>query len=131
MDTDILRICGIALLCAIASIIVGKMAGDFSLAIRLCGLCILLGGACSLLLALVGEIGGYGLWADASELVALMLKALGIAFLCRLCSDVCRDCGATTIASAVESVGKLTIVALAMPLLTELVLYARDLLEGL
>ena len=58
---------------------------------------------------------------------AVILKALGVAFVCETAADICRDMGQTAIASKIELAGKLEIVALAIPLARELLLAAREL----
>ncbi len=50
----------------------------------------------------------------------ILCKALGIAYLTQLGSDICRDCGEAAIASAVELCGRISLVALALPLFVQL-----------
>ncbi len=131
MDAELLKICGIAILCAFIGGALGRTLGGMSVAVRLGGLALIFGG----ILASVGEVVTYlsemGLDAPSLEYTALMLRGLAIGILCRICADICRDCGETTVAAGVESAGKLAILALAMPVLADIVEYATELVESI
>ena len=49
--------------------------------------------------------------------IGIVLKILAIAYISTFCSDICKDAGATSIASKVEFAGKILILALAIPIL--------------
>jgi stage III sporulation protein AD len=110
--------------------VLGRTLGGVGMAIRLAGLCMVLGGAVALVGDATRELSLWTQMGETAEYIPIMTKALGIAVLCRICSDVCKDCGETTLASAVESVGKLTLVLLAMPMIRRLAQYAIALAEG-
>ena len=55
--------------------------------------------------------------AGAGVYVAAMIKALGITLTSRACADVCRDCGESSVASKIESAGKIGILLIALPVL--------------
>lgn len=59
----------------------------------------------------------------------ILVKALAIALSCQVCSEICRDCGETSLASKVELAGKIGIIILSLPILQQLLLMARELLE--
>lgn len=52
--------------------------------------------------------------------LATMLKMIGITYIAEFSSGICRDAGYQTIASQIEIFGKLTILALGMPVLLAL-----------
>ena len=58
----------------------------------------------------------------------LMLKSLAISFCCRMSADVCRDCGENSLASRVELAGKVGIVLISIPVVTQLFEIAKDML---
>lgn len=66
--------------------------------------------------ALTDIAGEYGLggW------LSLLCKALGIAAACQLTADLCRDCGETALAGKAELCGKLSILALTVPVVKQL-----------
>ena len=67
------------------------------------------------LLALIRRMAA---WGELSEdILGPLLKTLGIAVLCRISSDVCRDAGQSAMASLVELGGVLSTLLVAAPLL--------------
>lgn len=54
------------------------------------------------------------------EYIEILIKALGICFLTQIACDTCKDAGQTAIASKLEIAGKLAILALSLPLFSEL-----------
>lgn len=128
---ELLKICGIALLCAAAAVIVGKSAGGVGVAVKLGGAVVALGLVVSLLLRAVEYLQGIGASFVPSEYLAVMLKALGVCAICRICSDICRDCGEHTASGAVESAAKLTLVLMSLPILQDLIEYASQISRGI
>ena len=129
----VLRACGIGIITAICIVVVGQFSGGYAVALRIGGAVILFG----LLLLILGDsadaIQELIAWVEESEgalgAASTMLKALGIALLSRLCGDICRDCGEGTIASAVESVGRIAIFALSIPIMLEIIGVAKEMLR--
>ncbi len=131
MDMDIFKICGIAVLCSVVGAVLGRTLGGMATALKMAGLCLVLGGAVALTGEITEQVSLLTGIERTADYVSVMTKALGITVLCRICSDVCRDCGDASLASAVESVGKLTLVALALPMIWGLAEHAVALAEGL
>lgn len=55
-----------------------------------------------------------------SGYLELLLKALAMAVACQLTAALCRDCGESALAEKAELAGKLSILALAVPLAAQL-----------
>ena len=51
----------------------------------------------------------------------ILLKTLGICYICQFAGDLCRDAQETALAGYVELAGKITVVSLSVPLLTKVV----------
>ena len=122
------RICGVAILCTIAGVLLRQIKGELSGLLRLGGGVLIF----SLFLPLLGDaLEQTGLLVENREAylyAEVMLRALGLAFLCRICADICRECGEGMIATGVEMAGKLAILLLCFPLLQEIIGYAREML---
>ena len=71
------------------------------------------------LLSQAGLDGSYG---------AVLLKTLGVCFVCQFTSDACRDAGQTALASKVELAAKLSMLIIALPLLKGILHTAAELL---
>ncbi len=66
---------------------------------------------------------------SVAEYAAVMLKGLGAAILTHVCSSVCRECGKPTLADYVEFAGRIELVLLCLPLITQIMKAADTLLE--
>ena len=124
---ELLKICGVAIICAAASALIGKSSDGIGLAVRLGGTVAVVGLAVSMVFRAVEYLQGMGLSQLPSQYFSVMLKALGVCVLSRICSDVCRDSGEVTAAGAVESAAKFALVLMSLPILEELISYAETL----
>lgn len=61
------------------------------------------------------------LFSQNGVLVKILLKALGLSVTAQLAADICRDCGEQTLAAAVETVAKLSVLLMALPMAKQLV----------
>lgn len=61
---------------------------------------------------------------------SILLKALGIAFLTELTAGICRDSGEATLATWVETAGKLEILLLSLPLIRSVISLVGELISG-
>ncbi len=52
--------------------------------------------------------------------VSVLLKLIGIAYVCEFSSNLCKDAGYQSIATQVEIIGKLTILVVSMPIINTL-----------
>ncbi len=131
MEGEVLKICAVAVLCAIVGAILGKLTGSVGVAVKLAGLALVFGGAAVFLGEIVEAMDGWGFSASVAEYTSLMLRALGIGVICRVCADICRDCGEGTVASAVETAGKLAIILLSASAVGDLIRLATELADKL
>lgn len=54
---------------------------------------------------------------DSFEYLSVLFKAVGAAYVCEFCSGICRDAGYLGIAGQVETMGKMYILLIGMPVL--------------
>ncbi len=52
--------------------------------------------------------------------LAILMKMLGIAYVCEFASNLCKDAGCQMIASQVEMIGKLSMLLISIPVITSL-----------
>lgn len=129
MTAEILKICGVGVLCAFCGVILRKMNGELSPLLRVCGAILIFGALMGTLSDIIGTLEGYFLSDEAASYAALMKKALGIAVVTKISSDVCRDTGESAVGGCVELSGKLVILSLCIPVIGQLMEYAGELLE--
>ena len=63
------------------------------------------------------------------EYLEIILKALAIAYVTQISSEICRESGENSIAFGIETVGKIEIVILSIPLINNIISMSRELLE--
>lgn len=129
MDGEVIRICAVALICAVGTLVLKGINSNIGVAVRLIAIIavftVIAVGVGSFFSQVVSTVGAE----ISGEYATRMLKALGIGLLCGVCADICRDCGEGSVASGVETVGNLAILFLCVPLFEELMGYARELLS--
>lgn len=124
-----LKICGGALLCAVAIVLLKSAKGEvlplqWSGTVVLCGASLLLWQP---VLSWLGELcSGCGIGEEAE----LLLKGLGVAVLTQTCADLCRQSAENALANSVEMAGRAELLLLCLPLLKELVATAQGMLAG-
>ena len=123
----ILRICMLATIALILSMLIKQWKADFlpfiRIAIAVFFAFLILSAATPLLRYLQALMEN----AFASEYAALLFKALGLAILTQICAEICKESGESGIASAVELVGKIEILLLCIPLINEILTLAKNL----
>ena len=125
----ILKLCMVALLVLTSTTVIRGWKSDFVPLIRI-GAVVLFG---SLLIAaakpLLSLITDLGKGAGTATYVETVLKGLGIVILTQISSDICRDSGEGTLASHIETVGKVELLLLCIPLIRQILSIAQKLLD--
>lgn len=65
---------------------------------------------------------------DSGKNVGILLKSIGICYICQFSADSCRDAGQGALAGKVELTGKIAVVLLCLPLLEEIINYAVNII---
>ena len=55
-----------------------------------------------------------------SAYINIIIKIVGISYICEFSSDVCKDCGYGAMANQIQIVGKLTVVTISLPVIITL-----------
>ena len=118
---DIIKIVGIAFVTLIIVIILRQYKPEFAVYASM------LGGAIIILLSL-GKLEGIinllenlaSKTAINGEFLAILIKITGIAFLTEFATSVCKDSGETAIANIVDLGGKIIIIAISIPIISQL-----------
>ena len=117
----VLKICGIAVLGLVAVVLLRGMRAEYAaFAGIITGILLLFTvlAEFSSVMDLVEEMTektGFSLYFE------VILKAMGLGMLAEVTADICRDNGATAIASKVEFGGKMVILSLSLPILRKLI----------
>lgn len=124
MSADIVKAGGIAVLCLGALLCVRQVRENYLPLLRIASVVLFFGimvGIMSPMLDFIGDT------LDKSYKTAV-LKALGVAFLTGICSQVCRESGEDGLALGIENVGKTEILLLALPFLRDVLSASEEML---
>ncbi len=123
------KLCGVALLCAVFAVLMGQMRGDMKLLVSVVGGTVLL----SAVLGRVSEGVGYfsGLLGETAlaEYQTVLMKTLGVGMVVQSTADVCRDCGEGALAAKVELLGKTEVLLLSLPLVKGILTLTKEILQ--
>lgn len=125
----VLKLCMVALLVLTSTTVIRSWKSDFVPLVRI-GAVVLFG---SLLIAsakpLLSLITDLGNGSGTAQYIETVLKGLGIVILTQISSDICRDSGEGTLASHIETVGKVELLLLCIPLIRQILSIAQKLLD--
>lgn len=129
----LIRAVGIALVAVISLMLLRGFENGFSPLIRIVAVLLLFGLVVLELSESVQALNVMfssldGLDPTVKKVIGVMLKALGIALIGKICADVCRECGENGIAQGVESVAGIVIFSLSLPILGEILEFAATIL---
>jgi stage III sporulation protein AD len=128
----LLKSCGIALLVCVCLCVIGKLEGGISLILRLGGAVAIFCVFSYVLGDTIDAFSEISLLAENNSFVSgtltVVLKALGIALIAHFCADICRDCGEGTLANGIESVARVAIFTLSVPMLLDILELATEIL---
>ena len=126
--TGIISACGMGLLGAFLSFILSVMGYSGARLVSVCASIVLL----MLSAGGIGEVLSQLAWisdvAEISEVVEAALKVVGIGYVAGICYDVCLDMGERGIASAVLTVGRVEILLIVAPTVSDILRLAIDML---
>lgn len=130
----ILKGAGIAFIALIALLLLRETSGRFSVLIKIGTVVLLFALIIGELAVVFGELLG-----DIRDVisqdeflnssVSVMLKALGVAFIGKICADVCKECGENGIAEGVEMLSGVVILSLSLPMLSKILGFASEMLK--
>ena len=117
----LIKIIGIGLSGAVLSLIIKQYRPDIAIAVP-----ILTAAAITLLCVpyISSMIDMFERIADqsgiSSQQLKIVIKIIGIAYICQFAADICRDAGESSVAAKVELGGKVLIISLSVPIIYDL-----------
>ena len=118
---DILKIVGIGLISLIMIIVIKQYRPEFAIYISiLAGILIfsLIFGKISGIISMINNLANKS--SINMEFLNLLIKITGIAFLTEFAVSICKDSGESAIASKIDIGGKITIIAISIPIISSL-----------
>ena len=126
--SDSIKICAIGIAFAIVCIFVKNYRGEFLMPTRLAALIVIFTTAIAFISPIVQFLKGIMGQSLPVEHIEILLKALAIAYMTQISSELCRECGESSIAFGIETVGKIEIAILSLPLINSIISMSKELL---
>lgn len=130
MNTGIWGVSLLALVLTLPALLLRQWKSDLLPLLRSAGILLFSALALASLSPLLSFCSSLALDAGVEDAFSVLLRGAGIALLCRLSSSICRECGETSLAEGVELFGKIEILLLCLPLLSEILSLSKALLPG-
>ena len=124
---DTYKICALIILSVVLCVIVKNLNSSFAIPTRFAGILIIYGAIILFISPLVEYLGNIMGNTVSEENIELVLKVLSIAYITQITSDICRDCGENSFASGVDTIGKIEIVILSIPLIDQIIRMSEEL----
>ena len=128
-EVDILKVCGIAMLCLAAIWVLKQYKAEMVLPVRAAGTVLIFFMVLNAALPIVDMIGNLSEQSLPQGYGEILLSGLGITLLSALGAGICRDFGEAGLATALESAGKIAVVLEALPLIGEILGMTKELLS--
>ena len=123
------KICAIGIACAILCVLIKNARSEFLIPSRLSAVIIIF----SFVVILINPILDFLKNTMGSTLpidhMKILAKALGIAYMTQISSELCRECGENNIAFGIESAGKIEIIILSLPLISQVIEMSREMVS--
>lgn len=118
---DIIKIIGVGLIAVIIITVLKQYKPEFTVYISICAGAIILGlvmTRISAVIQLLTELSNKV--SDTNGFLKILIKITGIAFLTEFAVNICKDAGESAIASKVDLGGKVIIISMSVPIISEL-----------
>lgn len=115
---------------AFLALFVKEVRPDFGLCVTLAGVLFLFYGIFPRISLLIGDIRSFSETSGfRDDYIAAVLKIIGITYLCEFASDICADAGEVSLSKQVETLGKITVAYIALPIVEDVFSLILDLLR--
>ncbi len=109
--------------------VIKQIKGEYALAASSVICLILIGLAINLIYPIIDYITSLTLFGAQSEHFKIVMKSVGVALLCGVACEICKDSGENALAYGVEIFCKCEILAMSLPLLKEILDLAKEIME--
>lgn len=128
---DIFIICVSAVVAAVFAVLLKKYNPEIAMLTTLITGIIIFSAVLSALSPAIELLNRFStLTPGVSDNISILLKSIGICYICQFSADSCRDSGQSALAGKIELAGKVAVVLLCLPLLEEIVNLAMSIIGG-
>lgn len=129
MTTEVFAIVGVGLVAAALAVVLRQTKPEYAMLVSLAAGIFIIYKIFGDLIPLVAEIDTILASSGVpSEYGTILFKALGICLLTQIACDTCKDAGESAIASKIEMAGRIAILAVSLPLFTQVLSIVHSLM---
>ncbi len=122
MTLSIIQVVGIGIVGALIAILLKEYKPIFSVSVGMITLTIILFSLLSEINYIIDAIHTISSQLNIkTDYINTIIKTIGISYLCRFGTEICKDSGQGAIAQYIEVAGKIIIVVISMPILTSVI----------
>ncbi len=127
---NVFQLIGIGFVAAVLSVFVKQHRPDIALFIPITGSVIILyllfphlNSALNIFKDISDDIG------ISNQYIKIVIKVIGVAYICQFASELCKDAGESSIASKIEFGGKIIILSLSVPIIHSLLDLVKNIIS--
>lgn len=126
--SDSFKICAMGIAFAVVCVLIKNYRVEFLIPARLASLIAIMGVVIVLLYPIFEFLKGIMDETIPFEYIEILIKAIAITYMTQISSNLCHECGESSIAFGIETVGKIEIVILSLPLVNSIISMSKELL---
>ncbi len=126
--TVLFKLCGAAIIASICVLILKDSAKQASAVIAVFSCLLILSGAILRFSGAIETINEIMKDSKMTDYASVMLKSLGVGIVVNTVGGICRDMGESSLSSGIELAGKVEILLICLPLITDTVSMIKELL---
>lgn len=120
----------LAVIATFVTIYLRQIKPEYGLFVSVGAVLILISGALPGLIVLISDIQSFAAPSGVSvDYIQPVIKIIGISYLTRIAADICKDAGEAAISSHVETIGKIAVTFIALPIVKDVFSLIIGLLE--
>ena len=127
--SDSFKICALGIVFAMICVLIKNYRGEFLIPVRLASIIVISGIVIVLISPIIKFLSNIMGQTMPLEYMEIILKTLAIAYMTQISSELCRECGENSIALGIETVGKIEIVILSLPLINNIISMSSEFLQ--
>lgn len=127
--SDTFKICAVGIILALICVLIKNYRGEFLIPVRLAAVILICGAVMTLVSPIVKFLNNIMGQTLPLEYMEIILKTLAIAYMTQISSEMCKESGENSIAFGIETVGKIEIIILSLPLVNNIIAMSLELLE--
>lgn len=117
---EIISLCGLALVASVLAVLIGQYKPEYRIFITILAVAIVFAFFLTYLEPLKNTVEELLSGSQASHsLIRILYKCLAVTYITGITSDICNDAGEHALASNIELAGKIAVIYVALPLITE------------